>query len=138
MKKKDTAELTTKEFSLQTGLPVSIITKMLREGKIEGTKRSGKWMISKDQIKSESVKELTQKPSSKTQDKKPEKEKAISKRSLVDFSLEEFCQKTYLTEYGVLTWIKCGKLKGYQNKQGQWRVEAESFDLPNLKHLLRD
>ncbi len=138
MEKKETPNLSTKEFSLQAGVPVSTVTKMLREGKIAGTKQSGKWMIPADQVQLIGSVEFPHLPTLEKQKKKTVKSTPLPKMSRTDYSVEEFCQKTYLTEYGVLTWIKCGKLRGYQNKEGQWRIDAENFNLPTIKHLLRD
>jgi hypothetical protein len=41
--------ISTNEFSSLSGLSVSQVSKLLREGKIKGLKESGKWMISRSQ-----------------------------------------------------------------------------------------
>ena len=53
------------------------------------------------------------------------------------FSIAEFADMTYLTEYGVMQWLKQGKLKGQQNEKGDWQVDASNLEVPNVKRLLR-
>lgn len=129
--------LSTKEFSVKTGLPVSTITKMLRTGQLIGEKSSGKWLIPEDQLNSKALtdlgKTLSKKASPPSQKNSPSKKAAET-----DYSVTEFCQKTYLTEFGTIQWIKNGKLMGYQNEEGNWRVKAASFNLPGLQRLLRN
>ena len=51
--------LTTGEFASKAGIPTSSATKLIREGKIKAEKKSGKWMISPDQLKAQTVKDLS-------------------------------------------------------------------------------
>lgn len=53
------------------------------------------------------------------------------------FSVAEFSGMTYLTEYGVMQWLKEGKLKGQQNEKGDWQVDASNLEVPNVKRLVR-
>jgi len=53
------------------------------------------------------------------------------------FSIAEFADMTYLTEYGVMQWLKQGKLKGQQNEKGDWQVDASNLEIPNVKRLVR-
>jgi hypothetical protein len=53
------------------------------------------------------------------------------------FSIAEFADMTYLTEYGVMQWLKQGKLKGQQNEKGDWQVDASNLEVPNVKRLVR-
>jgi hypothetical protein len=46
---KKSEQVSTSEFSKLTGIPVSSVVKLLRQGKIKGVKKAGKWMISKNQ-----------------------------------------------------------------------------------------
>lgn len=130
----ESATLSTKEFSTRTGLPVATITKLLRSGRIIGKKCSGKWMISQDQLHSKAV--LSLGGSSSTSGIKSTPSKINPPKQT--YSIREFSQITYLTEFGVEQWIKGGKIKGYQDDKGQWQVDADSLNFPILQHLLRN
>lgn len=119
--------LTAKEFASRSGLPVAQVTKMLREKNLKGQKKSGKWMIPADALK--------------TVGASPQPEKATkAAQTTTDgpgLSVSEFSAQTFLTEAGVIQWLKKGRLKGTQVAGGQWRVDAASLELPAVKHLLR-
>lgn len=134
MVKKNSKTLSTKEYAIITGLPVATITKMLRSGQIIGEKCSGKWRISQNQV---SLKTATP-PKTKTSASVIKKTTEVKNFYKSDYSVGEFCKITYLTEFGILTWLKNGKIKGHRDDHGNWRIDAESLSLPNLKHLLRD
>ena len=53
------------------------------------------------------------------------------------FSVAEFADMTYLTEFGVMQWLKQGLLKGQQNEKGDWQVDASNLEVPNVKRLVR-
>jgi myosin heavy subunit len=53
------------------------------------------------------------------------------------FSVAEFAAMTYLTENGVMQWLKQGLLKGLQDEKGDWQVEASNLEVPNVKRLVR-
>ncbi len=53
------------------------------------------------------------------------------------FSVAEFADRTYLTENGVMHWLKQGLLKGQQNETGDWQVDAANLEIPNVKRLVR-
>jgi len=53
------------------------------------------------------------------------------------FSVAEFADMTYLTEYGVMQWLKQGLLKGQQNEKGDWQIAASNLEVPNVKRLVR-
>lgn len=114
----------TKEFSSLTGMPVSLITKLLRERKLEGTKASGKWIIFEDQLQSKCIQEML-KDDNSTRIKKT-------------YSVNEFAEMTYLTAFGVKQWLKKGLLIVKINTEGVWQVDAESLEIPNVKRLVRD
>ena len=61
---KKSEHVSTSEFSKLTGIPVSSVVKLLRQGKIKGVKKAGKWMISKNQHHAKVVQEMSkiQKP----------------------------------------------------------------------------
>jgi excisionase family DNA binding protein len=156
--------LSTSEFSKLTGIPVSTIGKLIREGKIKGKKASGKWKIAESQLKAKAVKELSQvrkqkptltkegdiiKKAAKTPSPSQEKKKTAaaaqkpagppkdSKRSANDYSVAEFSQITYLTDFGVEDFLKKGRLKGVRDQAGNWRVFAENLNNPSIRHLIR-
>lgn len=134
MSKKEPKTLSTKEYSIITGLPVAAVTKMLRSGQLSGTKRSGRWMISQDQATTKSV------TSPKTTTRESKASPSIAAKAVFksDYSIGEFCKITYLTEFGIERWLKKGKIKGRQDDDGNWRIDADSLNLPNIKHLLRE
>ena len=43
------------------------------------------------------------------------------------FSVAEFADMTYLTENGVMQWLKQGLLKGQQDEKGDWQVDASNL-----------
>jgi hypothetical protein len=53
------------------------------------------------------------------------------------YSVIEFSKLTYLTEYGVLEFLKKGLLQGVRDKKGQWRLGAENLQNPGMRNLLR-
>ena len=138
MKKNSLFNLSTKEFANRTGLSVPTVTKMLRKGQIAGRKRSGRWMISEDQLNIKAVVDIgRQSFSSKNEFTAPKTAFVKTTSPTKDYSVGEFSQITYLTEFGVKVWLKIGKIKGYQDEKGQWRVDADSLNMPNLQHLVR-
>lgn len=134
MTKIKSSTLTAKEFSTRTGIPVSTVTKMLRSGQITGKKSSGKWIIPQDQLYSKAVESIA--PPSNIPDMTIVSSKKESQKPT--YSVSEFSRKTYLTEFGIEKWLKIGKIKGHKDTKGIWKVDAESLDLPVLKHLLRN
>ena len=79
--------LTTKEFSSISGVPVSSLRRLLREGRLEATKSSGKWMIPESQLQSEDI-QKTEKSAESDPVKKT-------------YAVEEFAEMTFLTPFGV-------------------------------------
>ena len=47
--------LTSAEFSKRTGIAVSTVTQMLRQGKLRGEKRGGKWAIFESELENQAV-----------------------------------------------------------------------------------
>ena len=45
---------------------------------------------------------------------------------------------TYLTDFGVMDWLKKGRIKGIQDETGEWRIDAANLEILNIKRLLRD
>ena len=144
--------LTTGEFASKAGIPTSAVTKLIRDGKIKAEKKSGKWMISPDQLKSMAV-QGSNKPSKKTAAKKTNNpagkkttvnrpaptQQAKPAKSKVGrmYTVAEFAGMTYLTEFGVRQWLKQGRLTGQQAAGGEWQIDAASLELPDVKRLVR-
>jgi hypothetical protein len=53
------------------------------------------------------------------------------------FSVAEFSAMTYLTEYGVMQWLKEGRLTGQQDEKGAWQVDAANLEVPDVKRFVR-
>jgi hypothetical protein len=148
MAKKD-QYLTTGEFASKAGLTTSSVTKLIRDGKIKAEKKSGKWMISPDQLDSKAV-QGSKKPGKKTgnsagkktavnkpaptQQDKPAKAKTTAGKM---YAVAEFAGMTYLTEFGVKEWLKQGRLTGQQAAGGEWQVDAANLEVPDVKRLVR-
>ena len=146
--------LTTAEFASKIGISTASVSKMIRDGKISAQKKSGKWMISADQLKAQAVKALS-KPGKKSESKKaakptPDKTAAakpvsVKKKAPAEskkaadktYTIAEFASLTYLTEFGVREWLKKGRLTGRQSPGGEWMVEAANLEAPAFKHLVR-
>ncbi len=126
--------LTAKEFARLAGVKPGTVTNWLRNGRLEGSKSNGRWMIPADQLNkmgskasTESQEKMQDTPSGKTQS-----------RETKMYSIAEFAAITYLTELGVERWLKSGRLNGNLDENGTWRVDPSSLQLPHLKHLLRN
>ncbi len=123
--------LATGEFSKITGLSVSAITKMLRQGKLSGEKQSGKWSIFESELKNHVGSEKKQASGKDTSaNNKTQSESEF-------YSVEKFSQLTYLTEKGVRQWFKMGHLTGNINSDGRVMVDADNLSCKKLKNLLR-
>jgi DNA-binding Lrp family transcriptional regulator len=141
--------LSTREFSEMTGLPVSAVSRMVREGKIDGIKESGKWLIDPDGLKAKEVEALSRKTNSQrtTQGagqvprapKAPGKEgaKHVPKPAGKTYSVSEFSDLTYLTEKGVEDFLKTGRLQGVKDDRGIWHLSHENLKNPSIRHLIR-
>jgi hypothetical protein len=144
--------LTTGEFASKAGIPTSSVTKLIRKGKIKAEKKSGKWMISPDQLKA-AAEQDSSRPGKKTAAKKtakPAPKKATAQKPAPTqkdkpakatagkmYTVAEFAGLTYLTELGVTEWLKLGRLTGQQVAGGEWQIDAASLELPNVKRLVR-
>jgi len=116
--------LTAKEFSKITGIPVPAVNRLLRDRKVTGEKKSGKWLIRESELKSPFVQNITNSVSG-------------DPTELRSYSTAEFSKMTYLTEKGVLEWLKNGRLSGEINALSEQRVSASNLDSPDIKRLLR-
>jgi hypothetical protein len=146
--------LTAKEFASKIGISAATVSKMIRDGKISAQKKSGKWMISPDQIEAPAVKILStpgkqtagEKEAKPTPQKTAAAKPASAKKKLPaakkhppekTYTIAEFASLTYLTEFGVREWLKLGRLCGRQAPGGEWMIEAANLELPVIKHLVR-
>jgi len=130
MGSKDTL-LTTKEFASRSGMTVAQVTKLIRDNKINAKKQSGRWMIPASASKSGSAPPPPAKAKAKV---KPSSQAASTAPA---YSISEFSAMTYLTEAGVVRWLKEGRLQGNQTPGGEWQVDAASLERPHVKNLLR-
>lgn len=157
------SSLSTREFSELTGIAVSTVNRLLREGKIKGVKTAGKWKIDRSEMTAKAIQAIL-KPARKGAapgkiDRMAEKKDkaqgsgvpggrfsaaADTKASLgtstdgaQTYSVTEFSGLTYLTEYGVLEFLKKGRLQGVKDEKGQWRLGADNLRNPGMHHLIR-
>ena len=121
------AYMTTTEFAAATGLPVQKITRLLREGALEGAKEAGKWKIPADQL-------FRVKPAEVAPEAAPGNAQAEEGKT---YSVEELSAMTYLTPFGVTDWLKKGLLTGRKDDRGRWRVDAANLESDRVKRLLR-
>jgi hypothetical protein len=142
--------LTTGEFAKKAGIPASSVTKLIRDGKIKAEKKSGKWAIAPDQLKAKAVTDSS-KPRKKVA--KPAPKKAAAKKPAAakndklakgktatekTYTVAEFAAMTYLTEWGVMEWLKRGRLTGQQGVGGEWKIDAANLETSDVKRLVRD
>ena len=127
--------LTTKEFAERSGLPVSKVTKFLRDGRLKGQKQSGKWMIPASELETYAAPaDPPPKPRAREAEASPA---ATAPGTGQTLSVAAFSAMTYLTERGVRNWLKAGNLKGRQAENGEWQVDAASLEDPHVKRLIR-
>ena len=79
----------------------------------------------------------TDAPAKKTAAPKKKAEKKPAEKATKSFSVAAFADMTYLTENGVMHWLRQGLLKGHQNAKGEWQIEASNLEVPNVKRLVR-
>ncbi|MGD9369151.1 MAG: helix-turn-helix domain-containing protein, partial [Desulfobacteraceae bacterium] len=118
--------LTTQEFAQQTGVSTSTVSKWLRTEKIKGFKKSGKWMIPDDEIS-----KVTTPPKDQARKTpKPVAETSKPKAGTKAYTVKEFSEMTYLTEFGVQKWLKEGRLIAAKGESGQPMVDSSNLELP--------
>ena len=144
---KDNQLLTTREFASRTGLQAAKVSKLIRQGKIEAKKTSGKWLIHPTQLQAKAIqgsdkggKSTAKKKTVRTSHKKTvtSATKEIENSTGRAYTVSEFVEMTYLTELGVRQWLKQGRLIGQQNEKGDWLIDAANLQEPNIKRLLRE
>lgn len=126
--------LTTAEFSRITGISVSTITRMLREKKIRGEKRRGKWAIDQSELPNAAVAANKDHGKSSTGPGPVFSAQPVVEKT---YGVDTFVQMTYLTEKGVRQWLKSGRLSGCTDANGDIRVDAANLERPELRHLVR-
>ncbi|MGD9006320.1 MAG: helix-turn-helix domain-containing protein [Desulfobacteraceae bacterium] len=132
--------LSTQEFAKKAGVSASTVSKWLRSGKIKGTKQSGKWVIDAaelDTVGSTKSLDPQEKSAAKKAAAKPKAAEPKAKSNGKTLSLEEFCAMTYLTESGILKWVKQGKLSSTRDESGQLRIDASNLENASIRHLIR-
>jgi transcriptional regulator with XRE-family HTH domain len=129
--------LSTQEFAKKAGVSASTVSKWLRTDKISGQKKNGKWIISYEELLkvTSSQKDGVKKDSSPPPLKGSSPSKPLP--GTKNFTIQEFSEMTYLTEFGVKKWLKEGRLAGTSDKSGKPLVSATNLDQPHLKKLIR-
>jgi hypothetical protein len=138
---KNNQPLTTAEFGSQTGLSSSKVSKLIRDGLIKAEKKSGKWMIDPGQLQAKAIQDLD-----KGRKPTPRKiaAKAVQKKQVPisttgkAYTITEFSEMTYLTEFGVKLWLKQGRLSARQNEKEEWLIDAANLQIPAVKRLVRE
>jgi excisionase family DNA binding protein len=131
--------LTTKEFAQRSGHPMKTVQKWLRNGKLKGTKIGNRWYISPSELSGPTTDKGSSAPVVGKDSTAAPKAEAVGNKApaAASYTVAEFSALTYLTETGVLRWLKSGRLKGERADDGSWTVKAESLELPQLCHLIR-
>lgn len=128
---------TTQAFAQKAGVSTSTVSKWLRNGTIQGEKKSGKWSIAASEL--EKVVKSKQnpnadRPAGTASSQPPTTSTPVTAET---YSIQEFSAMTYLTEYGVRLWLRQGRLDGAVDAQGNLRVYAANLEKPLVKRLVR-
>jgi excisionase family DNA binding protein len=134
--------LTTQQFARKAGVSASTVSKWIRTEKIKGEKSGGKWLIPAAEISKVSPapppKTTPGKAAVTPQENKPsEVPSPTPKAGAKSYSIKEFSDLTYLTEFGVEKWLREGRLIPATDGSGQPRVDASNLDRPSVKRLVR-
>ena len=131
--------LTTNEYSKISGISVSTITKMLRDGSLKGQKVNGKWAIDANQA--QPPQSSTGQPKKKVRQTEPPAANPSTSTQASSgnraYDVDTFTQMTYLTEKGVRQWVKNGRLTGIVDAKGNVLIDADNLDRPEIRHLIR-
>ena len=133
MAEKDST-LTSAEFSQITGIAVSTINLMLRQGRLRGEKRGGRWSIPTAELQSAVVASRNAPAPAAGPSASPASRPAAASGQ---YDVETFARMTYLTEKGVRQWLKIGRLTGGVDADGKAFVSADNLDRSDLRHLIR-
>ena len=130
----DGKSLTTAEYAKKVGIPVAAVTRMLREGKLRGEKRGGRWIVFEDASPATpSADTGTDKSSSSP----PVADTPMPPAGKTTYDVETFAELTYLTVKGVHQWLKAGRLSGRIAASGEIMIDAANLERPDFKHLVR-
>ena len=130
--------LTTSEYSKISGVSVSTITKMLRQGKLLGRKINGKWAIDADQVpKIDTFADKTNKNVRNKTEPAMQQTPPPTTSGGKAYDVDTFTRMTYLTEKGVRQFLKTGRLSGSVDDNGNLLVNADNLDRPDFRHLIR-
>ena len=120
-----TNPLSTGEFAKKAGVSTSTVSKWLRDGKIRGEKKKGRWVISESELAG-----LEKEPQAGPGARSPKASDQV-------LTIEQFSAMTYLTEFGVRKWLKQGRLKPAVDPSGNAGVDAANLENPLIKRLVR-
>jgi predicted site-specific integrase-resolvase len=147
--------MTSGEFAKKSGIPTAKVSELIRAGQIKAKKVSGRWQIDKSQLTAKAVLaygkpapakkkvaagagvpkvKKVKAPVPKTKAVQPKARAASAQES---YTVSEFAAMTYLTQKGVLEWLKAGRLKGQMRSKGEWSVDAENLKVADISRLVR-
>jgi excisionase family DNA binding protein len=132
--------LTAQQYAKHAGVSTSTVSKWIRSGKLKAEKVQNKWMISADQLGSAGSSSSPKKQSKTAASIKSESiqgESNATKGNTKHYSVAEFSAMTYLTEFGVIQWLKQGRLKGSRDSAGEWQIETANLTNADIQRLLR-
>jgi hypothetical protein len=130
--------LTTSEYSKISGIAVSTIAQMLRQGRLRGEKRNGKWAIDASEgQKIQTTAGKTNKDADIIAEPTVDQTPSVKPSGSKVYDVDTFVRMTYLTERGVRQWLKSGRLSGTVDDRGNALVDADNLERPELRHLIR-
>lgn len=68
---------------------------------------------------------------------KPAAETSLPTAGAKAYTVKEFSEMTYLTEFGVQKWLKQGRLIAAKGESGQPLVDSSNLEVPDIKRLIR-
>ena len=128
---------TAQEFADKAGVSSGTVSKWLRNGIINGQKKSGKWSIDAAELAKVTDKGGKSSTAAKAGPSSSKPQPQINVRSAKSYSIQEFSEMTYLTEFGVRKWLKEGRLEKALDSQGNVRVDGANLEKPHVKRLVR-
>ena len=126
--------LTTQEFAQKAGVSAATVSKWLRNGTISGKKEGGKWVVAASELDKVSS---SAPPAPSAKSTPTASQPKAQPRGNKSYSIQEFSEMTFLTEFGVRQWLKEGRLDKIVDNQGNVRVDAANLEKPDIKRLVR-